>query len=257
MELYCIILASILFFVIWILSFTSFCGRFRTIMIAIAIVLQVLALVIRGIDAQRVPFSSMYETMLLVAGLLGLRLIVGKGGMPEKALQWIIPVILTMNGVIMGIPASMKQIKPLMPALQSFWMMIHVPAYFVGYVSSVLSVIYAGILLIRHRKLNTEQSANLMRFLDQEMKICFFFLVLGITSGAVWAQITWGNYWFWDPKETWALITILCGSQYFFIQPSHFLPIKKAVIAILTFLALIFTYWGVTFLLTGIHSYSS
>ncbi len=255
MEHDVLILASILFVLAWIPILKGFSLRFRTILMMVASGIQMAAVVIRGIESGRVPFASMYESMLLLAGLLALRLLTGRRFLPEKASSWIIPVILIINGVLLWLPAPMKIPKPLMPALQSGWMMIHVPAYFVGYVSSVLSLIYSIIILIQFKKSKQDETSSLVTYLDQEMKICYFFMWVGMITGAVWAQISWACYWFWDPKETWAMITILVASLYFFLQPSRLIPIKKALITILTFLSLVFTYWGVAFLLTGIHSY--
>jgi ABC-type transport system involved in cytochrome c biogenesis permease subunit len=85
------------------------------------------------------------------------------------------------------------------------------------------------------------------------VKISFLFLNIGLITGAIWAYVSWGNYWAWDPKETWALINILVLSFYFHLQNATVK--KKSIVVIITFLTIIFTYWGVSFILSGLHSY--
>ena len=92
--------------------------------------------------------------------------------------------------------------------------------------------------------------------MDGEVRIGFFFLNFGLVTGAIWAYFSWGTYWGWDPKETWALVNILILSLYFHSAKKPMAVDKKAIIVILTFFTLFFTYWGVTYFLKGLHSYT-
>jgi ABC-type transport system involved in cytochrome c biogenesis permease subunit len=140
-----------------------------------------------------------------------------------------------------------------MPALNSIWIYIHVPAYFLGYVSIAIALLYSIVLLIKSENMNSVEKPHLLAKLDNEVKISFLFLNIGLITGAIWAYVSWGNYWAWDPKETWALINILVLSFYFHLQNATVK--KKSIVVIITFLTIIFTYWGVSFILSGLHSY--
>ncbi|MFA7711435.1 MAG: cytochrome c biogenesis protein CcsA, partial [Candidatus Neomarinimicrobiota bacterium] len=185
--------------------------------------------------------------------LLALRLVLWRRQI-ERRYSWII--LLTIMGLIgaaLGMPSSYKTIRPLMPALNSIWMYLHVPAYFFGYMALVLAFIYALIFLLRGKNESSSETLNLIRRLDNEVRIAFLFLNIGLVTGAIWGYHSWGNYWAWDVKEVWALINILTLALYFhLLKPKG---IKKVFIVILTFLTVVFTYLGVSFLLRGIHSY--
>ncbi len=88
--------------------------------------------------------------------------------------------------------------------------------------------------------------------------IGFLLFTVGIITGAIWANYAWGTYWSWDPKETWSLITwivyaILLHTRY----TGKFVGQKMAYVSIMGFIAVVFTYWGVNYLLAGLHSYAS
>ena len=139
-------------------------------------------------------------------------------------------------------------IKPLMPALNSPWMYIHVPSYFVAYSSMLVATILSIMLLIN------KNSKSLQNKLEEEVKIVFFFLNAGMITGAIWAYFSWGTYWSWDTKETWSLINILVLSYYFHVNKKE--VVNKSAIVIITLLTIAFTYFGVTYILPGLHSYT-
>jgi len=141
-----------------------------------------------------------------------------------------------------------------MPALNSFWMYIHVPSYFFGYMALILGFIYAATLLVRRWRNPEQDDLSLVNRMDTEIKIAFLFLNIGMATGGIWAYRSWGNYWAWDPKETWALVNIFIIAFYFHLRKST--GTKKAVLVILALLSVIFTYLGVTFILSGLHSYA-
>lgn len=100
--------------------------------------------------------------------------------------------------------------------------------------------------------------------MNKAVAFAFPFLTLGIITGSVWANQAWGRYWGWDPKETWALITWIIFAIFLHlkyaggwmgIKPKH-LPYVRALIAVIGFLAVIFTFFGVNYLLSGLHSYA-
>lgn len=146
----------------------------------------------------------------------------------------------------------------LMPALKSVWLYIHVTAYFAAYGALALATILAGGSLVLSATLShkKECSHKLQKISSRLIVFAFPFLTIGLTSGAAWASDAWGRYWGWDPKETWALITWLVYALYL-----HLLIVRgwrgkrMAALAVVGFIFVIFTFFGVNFLLGGLHSY--
>jgi cytochrome c-type biogenesis protein CcsB len=98
--------------------------------------------------------------------------------------------------------------------------------------------------------------ADLDRFIYQSVVLGFILLTLGILTGAVWAESAWGRYWSWDPKETWSLITWLIYAALLHARlVKGWQGRRIAWLAVLGFAAVLFTYFGVSFLLPGLHSY--
>ena len=206
-------------------------------------------LVTRSVIAQHPPFTNIYETFLLLPFLICLRMLLwpkrheGNYGI---VMTFVASAFMT---VALILPQAIKVPKPLMPALNSIWMYIHVPSYFFAYMALMAAMVYAVMVLVK----KTPDTQDAKR-LDDELKIAFFFLNVGLITGAVWAYVSWGNYWSWDPKETWALINVLVLSYVFHLKTPT--PKKKAWILIITVLTVAFTYWGVSYILTGLHSYT-
>jgi cytochrome c-type biogenesis protein CcsB len=210
------------------------------------------------------PLTNMYESLVFFAWsitifYLGLEYIyknrfLGAFAMPFAALAMIL--------------AEMKNpaISPLVPALQSNWLIAHVVTCFIGYAAFAVACGFGVVYLLKER----EKSKNTEgKFLSQlpPLKIVddiihktlvfgFLWLSAGIITGAVWANSAWGTYWSWDPKETWSLIT-----WFIYAAALHFRFTKGwggqriAWFSIVGFAAVMFTYYGVNYLLSGLHSY--
>jgi ABC-type transport system involved in cytochrome c biogenesis permease subunit len=146
------------------------------------------------------------------------------------------------------LPGKYKEIIPLVPALQSYWLFFHVALCFLAYGSFAVSF---GVSL---SYLFTRE-VSLDELTYRSIAIGFVLLALGIITGAVWAHYAWGAYWSWDPKETWALITWLIYALYLHLRAIGWRKKRSAWLAIIGFFAVIFTYLGVNFLLPGLHSY--
>ncbi|MBN2282091.1 MAG: cytochrome c biogenesis protein CcsA [Candidatus Marinimicrobia bacterium] len=247
-ELYFLLVASLLFLISLFFSINFKKEKIGESMIFPAIFVQFLLLVVRSWSAKHPPFTNMYETMILLPFLFSLRLVLWKKQLEGNTRFGVIFLVLLLNMIAILVPGPMKEIRPLMPALNSPWMYIHVPSYFVAYSSMLMAAILAVMTLIR------KDDLVLMKKLDEEVKIAFFFLNLGMITGAIWAYFSWGTYWGWDTKETWSLINILVLSYYFHVRKSE--TVSKAAIVIFTLLTIIFTYVGVTFILPGLHSYT-
>jgi cytochrome c-type biogenesis protein CcsB len=170
--------------------------------------------------------------------------------------------------ILLVISASVsRKTVPLVPALQSRWLPVHAGVSLIAY--GFLSLAFCGgiMYLLQERELKTKRFGYFfsrlpsLDALDQLNNHCltagFLFLTFGIVTGIMWAHQAWGTYWQWDPKETWSLITWFI----YLIQVHQRITVgwrgkRAAVMAIIGFCAVIFTLWGVTFLLGGVHSYA-
>ncbi len=157
-------------------------------------------------------------------------------------------------------------IQPLIPALQSNWLLAHVVTCFLGYASFAVACGLGIMYLLRGTDMGSKSSLLaalpenrvIDELMHQTMIFGFLWLSIGIITGAVWANSAWGTYWSWDPKETWSLIT-----WFIYATALHARFVrgwsgnKIAYLSIFGFASVIFTYFGVNFLLSGLHSYGS
>lgn len=176
-----------------------------------------------------------------------------------------------------SLPKEMQQAAPLVPALQSNWLMMHVTVMILSYAALILgSLLSIGFLIItsggdlnfdklltnKESSLNVSDSfrLNLAKTLDnlsyRILGLGFPLLTIGILSGAVWANEAWGSYWSWDPKETWALLTWLVFAIYLHTRLTKGWEGKKpALIASLGFVTVWICFLGVNLIGEGLHSY--
>ena len=223
-------------------------------------------LALRGVAAGRVPMASGYETMLClvwcvlaVAAACGLRRVLkgwGSAAAPSLSMLCLNLAAFMVAGfgcLSCGFSFMDDAITPLMPVLGSPLLAVHVSLVMLAYAGLAFTFADAVIALCVPRL--SEMLADVSRLL---LVPSLFFLSLGIFLGAVWANISWGSYWSWDPKETWALITLLV-----YALPAHgkmFLPAGKSrsfhLYFLFAFLVLLMTYVGTNTLLPGLHSYA-
>lgn len=156
-----------------------------------------------------------------------------------------------------------SQIQPLVPALQSNWLIAHVITCFIGYAAFAIACGISIIYLLKSAASNPDAGAasrtpdpeTLDELTHQMVTFGFLFLSIGIITGAVWAEQAWGRYWGWDPKETWSLVTWLIYATLLHAKFVRGWGGKKiAVLSCIGFGAVLFTYFGVN-LLPGLHSY--
>ncbi len=161
-----------------------------------------------------------------------------------------------------------KEILPLAPVLKSFWHPFHVIFAFLGNAIFTLTFCCGVMYLIQEHQLKSKRMGAItkrlppLNLLDdlsyQSLKFGFPLLTLGIITGAVWAEYAWGRYWNWDPKETWSLITwFLYAALLHQRLTVGWRGRKAAIMAIVGFLAVLFTFLGVNLLLPGLHTYSN
>ncbi len=206
--------------------------------------------------SRRLPLTNTSETLLsAVTIVLFIFLILEYKRHPPK-IMGVLVSLLSLLGLIAAFWFLRGPLMPLLPALQSKWLVFHVTSCIIAYCFFTISFITAIIYLFK-KDFRPEQAILLNRLTHRCICLGFFLLTLGIILGSIWGKLAWGHWWNWDPKEVWALISWLIYAGYIHSRLFGKRPEKKLVgIAILGFLACLFTYFGVNFLLRGLHSYA-
>jgi len=220
-----------------------------------------------GGDIGHAPVSNLYEVFILLFCITSCIYLAFERRYNARGMGAFIMVIVA-AGVFFAIwLASIGQadIKPLVPALQSYWMKIHVPLNFIGYGAFAVACAAGMAWLVRERLEKNGSSSLLKVFpsleqLDQlaykSVAVGFPAFTLATILGAAWAAEAWGGYWSWDPKETWALIVWLFYGAYLHVRISHGWSGKTlAWWAVAGFLVTLFCFVGVNMYLSGLHSY--
>ncbi|MGN0202782.1 MAG: cytochrome c biogenesis protein CcsA [Candidatus Cryptobacteroides sp.] len=212
-----------------------------------------LVLGLRWFVSGHAPFSGSYCVMMLMAWLSSLSSL-----LLYRKFPLILPTGLLLAGFTMlmaSLASASPQITRLMPVLQSPLLSIHVLSMMLSYTLLGL-VALCGILGLCMP--TQDQAAKLKDLSTTVLCPAVFLLAFGTFLGAVWANISWGSYWGWDPKETWALVTLLVysfalhgGSLEIFRRPKFF-----HAYCIIAFLSVLVTYFGVNLILGGMHSYA-
>ncbi|HSB07780.1 MAG TPA: c-type cytochrome biogenesis protein CcsB [Thermodesulfobacteriota bacterium] len=265
-----IYLVSFLGYLVFATSQHKGVGSVGTAILSVGLILHSAGLVLRWIETHQtgygyVPLSNMYESLVFFSWTIVLIYLI----LEFKYRQKVIGVFVTpfaflaiaLTSIIPGIDAK---ITPLVPALQSNWLTIHVTTCFFGYASFAVSFGISILYLIRDRK--EGKAAGISKWLPaspildeinyKSIVIGFPMLTLGIVTGAAWANYAWGTYWSWDPKETWSLITWFVYAAFLHARLTRdWRGRKAAILSIVGFVAVLFTYFGVNYLLSGLHSY--
>ncbi len=168
--------------------------------------------------------------------------------------QFGITVIIAAMLAIASSPIAPKEVQPPIPALKSYWLALHVAFSFVGEAFFIASFVAALAFLLTR---DADKRAGYDRLTYTAIALGYPVFTAGaLVFGAVWAEKAWGAWWSWDPKETWALVTWLVYTAYlhsrFIRKKNDALP---SLIAVIGFLCTLFTFFGVNFLLSGLHSY--
>jgi len=238
----------------------------------IALIIQTAGLGLRWVESYKMgighaPLTNMYESVVFFAWTI----IIFYLGMEWKFKTrtigaFAVPIAFLAMAYASFAPIN-KEISPLVPALQSNWLLAHVITCFVGYAAFAIAAALGIMYLCKswfssNAQENKQPLLPALGILDdviyKSMIFGFIWLTAGIITGAVWANSAWGTYWSWDPKETWSLITWFVYA--FALHARYTRGIKGKTIAWLSligFLSVIFTYYGVNFLLSGLHSYGS
>tara|TARA_R110002073_G_scaffold139232_2_gene289249 strand:- start:26052 stop:29222 length:3171 start_codon:yes stop_codon:yes gene_type:complete len=225
---------------------------------------HLLGLGIRWYISGHVPWSNGYESMIYIAWatmLFGL-LFGRKSNLTIAATAFVVSMILMF--------AHMNWMDPsignLVPVLDSYWVMIHVSIIVASYgpftLSMILGLIALFLMAITNKKNKSKIHLQLKEITiinEMSMTVGLILLTIGNFLGGMWANESWGRYWGWDPKETWALVSIMV---YAFVLHARLIPGLRGiftfnVLAFFSFTAILMTYLGVNHLLSGLHSYAT
>lgn len=267
-------LSALLYLTAWVLKKEKL-GKGASGVLALFFLIHTGAVILRWIESYRLgighaPLSNLYESLIFFAWTI----VLISWGLERKTRSYLIGLGVTPLAFLSMAYASFSpdinsRIQPLLPALQSNWLIAHVVTCFLGYaafaVSFSLSILYLFKKSLRGEKRSQKKGVFSMpelSLLDEwiyQMNVMgLLLLTAGIATGAVWAQSAWGRYWSWDPKETWSLISWLV---YAAILHARILRgwhgARIAWLSVIGFLCVLFTYFGVNFLLAGLHSYGS
>lgn len=273
----------------------SFLLKFGQANTILANVLLFFILCSRWIVAGYFPLSNLYESLLFLTWtLLTVYLYIEIKTNSRLIGAILIPITLLINGFAnLTLSPEMQKSSPLVPALQSNWLMLHVSMMLLSYgtliMGSLLSILFLVISKNKEIDLRFDQNSSLplynvmleyyetkiispttsiselgklklLQSLDnwsyRIIGLGFPFLTIGIISGGVWANEAWGSYWSWDPKETWALITWLVFATYLHARITKgWEGNRTAILGGLGFFVIWICYLGVNFLGKGLHSY--
>jgi cytochrome c-type biogenesis protein CcsB len=230
-----------------------------TVVLAVGALVQTAYMIMRWLAAGRAPFSNMFESLVLFAWAL---VVVYLALQCRRKIPVLAVGTALMAVLVLAYASTFEsKIEPLMPALRSNWLAVHVFTCFLGYGAVTIAMLSSLGYLLSTRKSATTESSTASTFetvTDKSIAFGFLFLTVGIISGAVWANSTWGTYWSWDPKETWSLITWFVYAIFLHCRFMRGWRGRMAAwISVIGFASVVFTYVGVNFLLSGLHSYAA
>ena len=265
------------------------------ILVGVSNILFMLTLSIRWASEGYFPLSNLYESLIFLSwGISFIHLILEYKTQSRLIGAIATPLMFFLSGFSsLTLPTDMQKALPLVPSLQSNWLMMHVSMMMVSYatliIGSLLSILYlafvsfngqknqvvietsvtdlsssisssapsvsvASVGSVAYSKLSLLQTVDIWSY--RIIGLGFPFLTIGIISGAVWANEAWGSYWSWDPKETWALITWLVFAIYLHSRLLKGWQGKQAaILGSCGFFVIWICYLGVNFLGKGLHSY--
>jgi cytochrome c-type biogenesis protein CcsB len=269
------VFATVVYFVS-IFNKSEFTGKTATFLVWTAATFGFVGMLVRwresyliNFDYGHIPVSSLYEVFILFVVMTALIYLYYEQKYKTRALGGF--VMLVISAAVMFIlwytfVREAHVIQPLVPALKSWWMKIHVPANFVGYgtfsIAAMVGLAYIITSKVKEKNPNSRfvKAMPSLEVMDDVMykniALGFAFFTIATVLGAMWAAEAWGGYWSWDPKETWALIVWLNYAAWLHIRMSKgWRGTPMAWWALIGLFVTTFAFIGVNMFLTGLHSY--
>ena len=264
--------ASFVLYLFRLITGKEFWGRAASFLVCVGFATQTIALILRwktsyDLGIGHVPLANLYESMIFFSWAIILIYLIIEWRIKSEIIGvFVVPIAFLAMAYASIAPDISNRIEPLIPALQSNWLTSHVVTCFMGYAAFTVAFGCGLIYLLKNKeKGNVEKPsdflgklpalATLDTLIYQSISLGFIFLTIGIMTGSIWAHYAWGSYWSWDPKETWSLITWLIYAS---LLHSRYIRgwrgKRMAILAIIGFACVLFTYLGVNYL-AGLHSY--
>lgn len=232
-------------------------------LVVVGFIFQTLGLAMRWYISGHAPWSDGYESMIYIAWvtLLAGLLFSSRSKMTIAATTFLSSIILMVAHLSWMDP----EVTNLVPVLKSYWLTIHVSVITASYgflaLSTLLGFMNLLMMILKNNKNAVKMDlkiGELTAISERSIVIGLYLLTIGTFLGGVWANESWGRYWGWDPKETWALVSILV---YSFIAHMHYMPGLKSKFsfnfaALISYGVILMTYFGVNYYLSGLHSYA-
>jgi cytochrome c-type biogenesis protein CcsB len=239
-------------------------GRFAILMNVIGWGLHGAEIVTRGIAADRVPWGNMYE---FVCAITFAAVTVYLVMLWRHRISWLGPYLMVAVLIALGIATIWlyDDPGPLRPALHSYWIAIHVTAAVTATgtfaVAGLATVLYLVKLYVPAKAggflERVPRPAVLDNLAHRTIMFAFPIWTFAIIAGAIWADSAWGRYWGWDPKETWSFITWVGYAGYLHARATAGWRGKKAaIVSLIAFGCLLFNFFGINYLVSGLHSYA-
>lgn len=256
MEVWLLWAGAAAFFVFALSALLLKKGKLSSYLAFSGCLLVIAALLLRWYTLGRPPWATLYETAALLA------LATGSASAYCYRRRETPALYLPLAGIAIALLAfsalSWEASPSTSPALESGWLLIHVPVVILAYAAlSVASIASGAVIALKALGRGDEKTFKRLDVIAGNLVIGgLALLITGIIMGAVWAKAAWGAYWSWDPKETWSLITAIVYAAYPIARRAGMKPEDSAFIAVLGFLAILFTFLGVSYLIPGLHSYA-
>lgn len=266
-------MASTVIFLAFLASKNKTVGFAGTLAAIFGFVVQTAAIALRWKESYdlgrgHAPLSNLFESVVFFSWTIILIFLLLDFKYKYRAVGFfVVPfALLGMAWAQLGLDSG---IEPLVPALQSNWLLYHVITCFLGYAAFAVACGLSIMYLIRERQEDSSAGSPAggiismfpsVKVLDdlnyKAIMIGFPLLTLGIVTGAAWANYAWGTYWSWDPKETWSLIVWFVYAAFLHARITRgWVGRRAAILSVVGFAATIFCYLGVNLFLSGLHSY--
>jgi cytochrome c-type biogenesis protein CcsB len=246
-------------------------GRLATWITVLGVTGNAAGIAMRWSESYRIgighaPLSNLYESLIFFSLSIAVIYLVIEYKYGNRIIgAFAVPLAFLAMAYASLSPNISDRIQPLLPALKSNWLIAHVITCFIGYAAFAIAFGLSLMYMLKQKDTNDKnhilalfpEPKALDELTQQMVMFGFLFLSAGIITGAVWANSAWGRYWGWDPKETWSLITWFAYATMIHARFMRGWQGKRiAYLAIIGFIAVMFTYFGVNYL-PGLHSYGS
>jgi cytochrome c-type biogenesis protein CcsB len=264
--------ASFMLYLIMMVMGKEIMGRVASLLTIGGLIAHTVAIILRWVESYQMgighaPLSNWYESLVFFAWAMIFFYVLIEWRIRNRSIGTFASLLALLIMAYASSSSVDSQIQPLIPVLKSNWLITHVITCFVGYaafgIGFCLSLLYLVKKLDNPKKKNifikVIPDSDILDELNYQMIIIgFILLTLGIITGAVWAHSAWGRYWGWDPKETWSFITWLVYAAVLHSRMIRGWQGKRmAIFSMIGFFCVIFTYYGVNFILSGLHSYAT